>query len=238
MPAMTLDRLVERLHEVHGSNLRAVVLYGSAASGEHVPKRSDYNVLVLVESLGLTELERESPVSDEWARTGNAPPLTLTVNEWARCADVFPMEYRDVLERHRVLFGTPPFEAVSVDRGHLRLQAEHEAMGKLIRLRQGVLDAASDARALEELLVASLSTFMAIARAVLRLHDRVPPSDYEALSRDVAQVAGFDAEPFVRVVQHRRGDGRLSRDELRFVLTGYLAGAQRLFVHLDTMDAS
>lgn len=238
MPGMTLDRLVERLCEVHADNLRAVVLYGSGAVGEHVPKRSDYNVLVLVESLGLPELEQESSVADEWARTGNAPPLTLTVNEWARCADVFPMEYRDVLERHRVLFGTPPFETVSVDREHLRLQAEHEAMGKLIRLRQGVLDAAGDTGALEELLVASLSTFMAIARAVLRLHDRVPPADYDVLSRDVAQLAGFDAEPFVRVAQHRRGDGRLSRDEVRSVLAGYLAGAQRLFVHLDTMDAT
>ncbi len=236
MPGMTLDRLVERLREVHGGNLRAVVLYGSAAAGEHVHKRSDCNVLVLVESLELKELELESTVAHEWARTGNAPPLTLTVNEWARCADVFPMEYRDVLERHRVLFGSPPFQTVSVDREHLRLQAEHEAMGKLIRLRQGVLNAAGDSRALEELLVASLSTFMAIARAVLRLHDRLPPTDYEALSRDVAQVAGFDAEPFVRVAQHRRGDGRLSRDEVRSVLSGYLAGAQRLFVHLDTMD--
>ena len=43
---MKLDELVDQLKKVYGAQLRAVVLYGSAAAGEHIPKRSDYNVLV------------------------------------------------------------------------------------------------------------------------------------------------------------------------------------------------
>jgi predicted nucleotidyltransferase len=237
MPKMTLEQLVERLRTAHAENLRAVVLYGSAAVGEHISNLSDVNVLVLVERLGLPELDREAELAAAWARAGNPPPLTLTVEEWNRCADVFPMEYRDILERHRVLHGEPPFASVEVDRKHLRLQAEQEAMGKLIRLRQGVLGSGGDLRGLEDLLTASLSTFMVIARAVLRLHGERPPDDYEALSRAAGAIAGFDADPFVRIVHHRRGDNRLSREEIRPVLAGYLAGAQRLFVHLDTLDA-
>ena len=34
--------------------LRSVVLYGSAAAGEHIAKRSDYNVLVIVDALDAT----------------------------------------------------------------------------------------------------------------------------------------------------------------------------------------
>ena len=113
----------------------------------------------------------------------------------ARSADIFPMEYADILERHRVLYGTPPFEGIKVDREHLRLQVEHEAMGKLLKLRQGVLAAGGDQKAQVELLAASLSTIMVIFRAVERLHGAVPPTDYERLSRDVSARAGFDSSP-------------------------------------------
>jgi predicted nucleotidyltransferase len=236
MPKLTLERLVERLRYVHGDNLQSVVLYGSAAAGEHVANRSDLNVLVLVKTLPLERLEGESPVAREWSEEGHPPPLTLTVEEWGRCADVFPMEYSDIRERHRLLFGAAP-HGVRVERTHLRLQAEQEAMGKLIKLRQGILEAGSDRKLQVELLEASLTTFMAIARAVVRLHGGAPAADYEALSRDVATLAGFDPEPFVKVVHHRRGDNRLSGEEVRSVLAGYLAGAERLFLHLDTMDS-
>ena len=51
MAKMTLDELVAQLRAAFGAELRSVVLYGSAASGEHIPKQSDYNVLVLVDAL-------------------------------------------------------------------------------------------------------------------------------------------------------------------------------------------
>ena len=61
------------------------------------------------------------------------------------------MEYADILERHRVLDGTPPLDGITVPR-HLRLQLEQEAMGKLLRLRQGVLLAGTDGKRQVELL--------------------------------------------------------------------------------------
>ena len=50
--------------------------------------------------------------------------MTMTVAEWRGSADIFPMEYADILERHRVLHGTAPFEGVTVDARDLRLQLE------------------------------------------------------------------------------------------------------------------
>ena len=51
MATMTLDELVTQLRAAYGARLSSVVLYGSAAGGEHIPNRSDYNVLVLLDSL-------------------------------------------------------------------------------------------------------------------------------------------------------------------------------------------
>src|SRR6478672_7025031 len=146
MARMTLDELVSQLRAAYGSALRSVVLYGSAAAGEHIAKRSDYNVLVIVDALDAKHIAAASAAARAWAEAGNPAPLTLTHHEWRGSSDIFPMEYADILERHKVLYGTPPFDGVSVARGDLRLQVEREAMGKLLQFRQGVLAAGNDAK--------------------------------------------------------------------------------------------
>src|SRR6476659_7661151 len=160
MARMTLDELVAQLRAAYGTGLRSVVLYGSAAAGEHIAKRSDYNVLVIVDSLDATRLAAASAAARAWADAGNPAPLTLTTSEWKSSTDIFPMEYADILERHKVLHGAAPFEGIRVEARDLRLQLEHEAMGKLLRLRQGVLASGGDGERQIELLAASASAIM------------------------------------------------------------------------------
>lgn len=237
MATMTLDDLVAQLRSAYADDLVSVVLYGSAAAGEHLEKKSNFNVLVIVRSLELSRLTAQAAaVARAWGEAGNPPPMTLTEREWRTSADIFPMEYADILERHRVLWGTPPFDGIAVKREDLRLQVEHEAMGKLIQLRQGILAAGGEDKRLAELLGRSLSTFMVIFRGVVRLHGEQPSTDYERLSRDVASRAGFDAEPYVAVVRHARGERKLEGQQLRSVLAGYLEGATALVRHLDGLQ--
>ena len=131
------------------------------------------------------------------------------------------------------MIGAPPFDGITVERRYLRLQLEHEAMGKLLKLRQGVLAAGGDAKALVELLAASLSTIMVIFRAVERLHEAVPPTDYDRLTRDVARRVGFDPEPVVRVVRHLRGEAKIGTGDVSTVLVGYIESIHRLVAYLD-----
>jgi hypothetical protein len=233
MARMTLDELVSQLRAAYGDGLQSVVLYGSAAAGEHLPKRSDYNVLVIVDSLMPEALRAASAVSRAWSDAGNPAPLTLTTAEWRSSADIFPMEYADILSRHRVLHGESPFDGIRVDPRDLRLQVEHEAMGKLLRLRQGVLASGGDRGRQLELLAASLTAFMIIFRALIRLHGTEPPSDNVALSEAVSRIAGFDATPFTRVVRHVRGEAKLTGTEVESVLAGYLRGVEQLVAYLD-----
>ena len=118
------------------------------------------------------------------------------------------------------------------------LEVEQQAMGKLLKLRAGTLAAGADGARQLELLERSLSTFMVVFRGVLRLYGERPPTDNEALTRAVAGRAGFDAAPFVRVVQHVRGSQRLDRGEAGAVLAGYLDSVERLVAHLDRFTAA
>jgi hypothetical protein len=159
--------------------------------------------------------------------------MTMTVDEWRRSSDVFPMEYADILERHRVLHGAAPFDGISVSRENLRLQLEQQAMGKLLQLRQGALLAGTDGKRQAELIRASLSTIMVLFRAVLRLHGERPSGGNTAVAERVGQLAGFDAAPFVRAVRHAKGEQAIESAAAGEALSGYLEGVERLNQHLD-----
>jgi hypothetical protein len=148
------------------------------------------------------------------------------------------MEYADVLERHKVLFGDPKLGGIRVDLKDLRLQLEQEAMGKLIKLRQGVLASGNERKRQVELLAASLSSIMVIFRAFLRLHHEVPSKDNTAVADAVATKAGFDAAPFKSVVRHVRGEAKLDDASVTPVLDGYLRAMERLVRYLDQYQGS
>jgi hypothetical protein len=210
-----------------------VVLFGSAVAGEHRPNKSDYNVLVIVDGLPLDRLRAVAAVSKAWAEDGNPPPMTFTTREWRSSADIFPMEYADILERHRVLYGTLPIDGVSVRPADLRLQVEHQTMGKLLQLRQAIMGAGGDSALQLDVLEKSLSTLMVIFRGIVRLHGQVPSQDYEALALSVAERAGFSPDAFVKVIRHTRGTEKLPRDKASSILEQYLAAMERLVAYLD-----
>ncbi len=233
MATMTLDDLVTQLRAAYGSHLSSVVLYGSAAAGEHIPKKSDYNVLVLLDRVEPGTLAAASAVAQAWRDAGNPPPMTMTTSEWRGSADVFPMEYADILDRHRVLHGAAPFDGITVARGDLRLQLEQQVLGKLLQLRQGALLAGTDGKRQLELVTASLSTMMVLFRAVVRLHGERPEGDNVALARRVATLTGIDAAPFERAVLHMRDEAKLPASDAGMVLEGYLTSIERLNAYLD-----
>lgn len=235
--AMKLDELVTQLRGAYGGTLQSVLLYGSAVAGEHIAKRSDYNVLVILDAVPLDRLAAVGAVLRAWSEAGNPPPMTFTAQEWRSSADVFPMEYSDIMERHQVLYGADPTLEISVARSDLRLQVEQQALGKLLHLRRGAMAAGDDAGDQIKLIEMSLSAVMVVFRGVVRLHGEIPPQDYSDLSALVGSKAGFDAAPIQRAVRHLRGSDKLSKEEARPVLAGYLAGMETLVSYLDRFTA-
>jgi predicted nucleotidyltransferase len=234
---MTLDELVGQLKAAYGTTLRSVILYGSAVAGEHLGKRSDYNVLCVLDAVPRDRLAAVGAVLRAWGEAGNPAPMTFTSSEWKSSADVFPMEYADILERHQVLHGEDVTREVSVSRGDLRLQVEQQALGKLLHLRRGAMAAGDDGNEQLKLLEASMSAIMVVFRGVIRLDGGVPSLDYAELSAEVARRAGFDAEPFRKAVAHVRGTARIARDDAGKVLAGYMAGMEALTAWIDGFAA-
>jgi hypothetical protein len=240
-PTMNVDELVPRLREAYGDALRCALVYGSAATpGASTAAKSpaggreeEAHVLVIADALSVEALVRAARVIGEWVAAGHPAPLTLTTAEWRSSADVFAIEYAEVLEQHRLLHGTLPMDGVRVRPEDIRRELEEQVLGKLLKLRRGIMEAGGDASRERTLLELSLSTFTALFRAVVRLHGERAPTEDAAVVARTGQLAGFDPAPFVRVVRHVRGEVMLQPGDARATLAGYLAGLERLIAFLD-----
>lgn len=225
-----LSELVERLKQAAGANLRSVVLYGSAASGEFQPKHSDLNVLCVLDRLDAAELAKLDATTAWWARTGHPAPLVFTLEELRRSADIFAIELLDIKASHRVLHGEDVFSGFDVPMDLHRHQVERELRTNLVRLRQAYLAARQDSKTLEGLMDASVSTFAALFRhALIVLGQPVPPSKRAAVDA-LANLLGFDARGFHAVLEAREGKQHAN---VPATFAAYLAAVTRVAEEVD-----
>jgi hypothetical protein len=187
-----------------------------------------------VESIDMAHLQREAAVARAWHDAGHPPPLTLTASEWRTSSDIFPMEYADILAHYRVLHGALPGDTPVVRREDLRLQLEHEAQSKLLRLRHGVLSSGAEPKALLEMLEGSASSIMSLLRAVLRVAGEEPAADSDAVIDRVERLTGIPGSSFRSVLGHSRGSARIRNGEAVALTANYLIGVGAL---VDWVDA-
>lgn len=202
---MKPEELVEKLKAALPDRLKSVVLYGSAAAGDHAGKRSDYNILVVLDRLGLAELKALAKPSVAWTKAGNPAPLLFTMDRLKKSADVFPIEMLDIRQTHKILLGEDLISGMDLTQSNLRLELEHELKGKLIQLREGYLTTGGKPKAVVELMVQSLSTFLVLFRAALRLHtDEVPAQKMDVLT-ELGKYMEFDSSVFDGIREIKTG---------------------------------
>ena len=147
-----LDQIVERLKTALGDQLVSVVLYGSAAAGDHQKGFSDLNVLCVLTEITPREFDRSTPVFHWWRGLGNPAPLLLTRREFQTSTDCFAIEFHDIHDQHRILHGENVIGNLQVDDSFYRAQVEHELRAKLLRLRHKAVGVIGDRQLLGRLL--------------------------------------------------------------------------------------
>lgn len=225
-----------RLKLAAGANLRAVVLYGSAVDHEF-RERSDLNVLCLLHRLQGANLEELRLVGLWWWRKGHPPPLLFTLEELQNSADVFSIELLDMKARHRMLEGPDFLTELEVPMARHKLQVERELRTSVIRLRQSFLRWGGGRRELEELLIASASSFGTLFRhALIALGQQLPNSSREAADR-LAKLVAADAAPFHRVLDLREGKSAGGELNLDAVLASYVDFVSKVAEEVDRRSA-
>lgn len=230
---MKPEELAEKLHAAWPEGLMSVILYGSAAAGDFVEKRSDYNVLVVGEPLGLGELKAMAPPVRAWLKAGNPPPLCFTWERLKRSADVFPMELLDIQENHRVIYGRDVITAIKVSRTNLRHELEYELRSKLIQLQAGYFQAEGDPKQVAALMINSLSSFLTLFRGALRLFEKTAPAAKLDALRILSDHLGFPAGVFEQIHELKIGPVNLKKLDLDDLFQRYL---QKIGLVIDAVD--
>jgi hypothetical protein len=233
-----LKAMVARLAAALGPRLESVVLYGSAARGDFHAGKSDLNLVVVVaDELDPRTLEALSAPCHAWVKKGHALPRLLTRAILADSLDVFPIEALDIRTHHVVLHGGDPFAGVRVGVEALRLQCEREFREKLMRLREGYLEAHGSSRDLARLLTGSYTTFLALFRAGLHLVGATPATAGGEVVAAFCARAGLDPAPFEAIDRLRRGAASPGLD-MKTVFSAYYEQLTRAAGVLDAFRPS
>jgi predicted nucleotidyltransferase len=219
-----LDELVTRLRRSFGDQLVSVVLYGSAAAGDRDRRFSDYNILCVLDQVTPREMAHAEEIFRWFRERGNPAPLLLSESEAAGSTDCFPIEFYDMREQHRILYGRDVVSGMEIDLSFYRAQVEHELRSKLLRLRQKAAGVLSEKDLLRQLLADSLSTFCVLFRHALILSGRLASARKREIIGEAARSFDFDAAPFERLLDLREEKIKPRELDPGPLLDGYLRG--------------
>jgi len=234
-----LKELVTKLEHAFSDRLVSVVLYGSAASPERADRFDDLNVLCVLKQVMPRELMEGEPVLHWWREKGHPWPLLMSEEEVHNSADSFPIEFHDMKERRRVLYGLDLIADLKIDMRNYRAQVEHELRTKLLRLRQQGASQLSHPQGLLALCVDSVSTFCVLGRHALELAGKKHKSERRAVVRQLAEVLAADMKPFEILLDIREdmpGAGLGDLGDPGELFAQYLVCIGRLITFVDALD--
>jgi predicted nucleotidyltransferase len=201
---LALD-FTQALKDAFGSDLLAVMIYGSAAGGEYIEGKSDINIMIVLKTVTAAELENVAKAAKPFARKGLAVPLVFDKNHIATSLDTFPIEFSDMRHRHILLHGADPLEGCKIETRNLRFQCERELKSILVNLRRGFLQSAGKKENIQSLLESSLSSVIAACRGLVFLNGATPSNEIEGLLGEVQAIYKIDTAAIIEVWHFKKG---------------------------------
>ena len=230
-----INEFISRLRAASGENLLSVILYGSAADGEFHPDFSNVNLLCVLRETTFATLAAMAPAVEWWTRQKHHAPLVLTREEMERSTDVFSIEFLDMKQRHRVLFGEDVLSGLQIPMHLHRAQLEYELREKLILLRERLLLATGDKKQLWDLMLSSLSTFTTLFRHGLIALGEMPPNAKRDVVQALAARTPFDATAFLQLLDIREHKAETKQFDVTDIFARYLAAVQQVTAAVDKM---
>jgi len=184
--------LTTRLKDVFSGDLLAVVLYGSAVSDSYCEGVSDINVMIILEKGNAARLSAFGKAAKSILRKYRISPFIITSEELATAADVFVIEYCDILDAHEVVYGSEEIpKAIIVSMENLRLQLEEKLRGAVGDIRGMLVAAGGNEKLLKEFILGWSSLGGVLFRGLLRLKGK--------------SIADLDAEAAIALVEKEYG---------------------------------
>ncbi len=234
------EAFIDDVKATHGRNLAAVILYGSAAAGDFIPQKSDYNLLIALREITPKDLRAAQAPMREWCKLGHSLPVYFTVSELQNAADVFPIEFHQMERARKILYGTDVLADLKISDQFLRHQTEYELRSNLIKLRRQYIPASASVPNLINLMAESLASFTALFRAVLILHGIEPPVTKHEIVALTAKHLQIRSAPFEKIFNIRENNFARTLDEVSAneLFAEYMEQIENVIVKVDELKKS
>jgi len=219
-----------------GNDLISIILYGSGASGEYIPKKSDLNFLIVLSEEGINTLEKSFKVVSKWRKRNVSIPLFLTKHYIASSLDSFPIEFLNMKVNHSLVFGEDVLSELSFEKEHLRIQCERELKGKLLQLRQGYLDTSQRTGSMQSLIARSIPAFVAIFRAILHLKDEKTQANKREIVGRICEEFHLNKDVFSTLLSVKAKEKKRPKGEMDALIHSYIKEIERLSSIVDEMS--
>jgi hypothetical protein len=221
--------LVGDLRNVFGNRLRSVVAYGPHVDGDEA---TPLRCLVLVTSHEASDFEACARHASRWRRNRIATPLVLSETEFHTSLDAFPLEYGEIIRAHQRVYGSDPFDGVTIAQADLRRACETQIKSHLVHLREGFLESGGEPAAVADVVAASAPAFTALLRHVAWLSGSAS-RDRLAATRDGARAAGIAEGLVADMIALEHKPGVRSSDPAR-LFPEYLHAIEQLARTVDS----
>jgi predicted nucleotidyltransferase len=233
-----ISEFIEKIRAATGPNLVSVILYGSAAEGEFHPEYSDLNLLCVLRDASFASLTKIADVVEWWRVKNHHSPLILTLAELNASSDTFSIEFVDMKQRHRLVYGEDVLSSLNIPMTLHRCQLEYELREKLFLLRQHLVVAGNNEKQLWEVMLNSLSSFTTLFRHVLlEMGEQGRKHSREAVA-ELAHRMNFDPSPFVQIMDVRSKTADRKQLRATEIASQYLQAIEQVTSAVDTMQSS
>ncbi len=234
-PSKILQPFAQDCKEIFGDDLISVILYGSAARGDYIYKKSDINFLIVLTEEGIQNLDKAHPLVKKWTKSRVSTPLLLTKEYINSALDTFPIEFLSMKKHYRLVFGEDVLENLEFKKADLRLQCERELRGKLVHLRENYLASQGKPSILKQLLQNSLPTFVSIFLALLEIKDKTIPESKTEIVQVTAREFDLDAAVFEQILHFRANHIKLNKEQTNQLVKKFIEQIRKLTSEVDKL---
>lgn len=204
----TLNVFVAAAKTAFGENLRAAVLYGSAAEGR-LRATSDVNLLLVLRAFD----QAQADAIREPFRVAHAAiqleTMFLLETEITLAADAFAVKFSDILARHRILHGSDPFAALVISRPAAIRRLNQVLVNLALRLRERYVLVSLREEQLARVVADVAGPLRACAATLLKLEGKGDLAPKAALATVVREAGIPQADDMLAHISAAREQGEL-----------------------------
>ncbi len=209
-----MEKFINELQNILNERLTSVFMYGSKVKYTNEQLRSDVNIMVIIENLSGVDLRACSTAVKKWIKGGNPSPVFMDKTEWFHSADVYAMEYSDIKDTHRILYGEDLISGITVDKDNIRFQCEQETKNLLMRFRQFYLENADNPKRLKDSFIPLTKTCNAIFKAILRVKFTNVPDEKSDIIKKVGEITGLNTGTYEKLLCYKRKQCKMNNKEI------------------------